>query len=49
MTESILVRDAGEALQRLYALVQLGVKAGDRRLRTGYSSMAYLSGFRSKN
>ena len=33
LTESILVRDAGEALQRLYCVVAARREAGDRRLR----------------
>jgi diguanylate cyclase (GGDEF)-like protein/PAS domain S-box-containing protein len=45
LTESILVRDAGEALQRLYALSQLGVKLAIDDFGTGYSSLAYLKRF----
>ena len=45
LTESILVRDAGEALQRLYALAQLGVKLAIDDFGTGYSSLAYLKRF----
>ncbi|HSW23243.1 MAG TPA: EAL domain-containing protein, partial [Burkholderiaceae bacterium] len=45
LTESILVRDAGEALQRLCALSQLGVKLAIDDFGTGYSSLAYLKRF----
>ncbi|HEY6512551.1 MAG TPA: EAL domain-containing protein [Burkholderiaceae bacterium] len=45
LTESILVRDAGEALQRLDALSQLGVKLAIDDFGTGYSSLAYLKRF----
>lgn len=45
LTESILVRDAGEALQRLYALSRLGVKLAIDDFGTGYSSLAYLKRF----
>jgi diguanylate cyclase (GGDEF)-like protein/PAS domain S-box-containing protein len=45
LTESILVRDAGEALLRLYALSQLGVKLAIDDFGTGYSSLAYLKRF----
>jgi diguanylate cyclase (GGDEF)-like protein len=45
LTESILVRDAGEALQRLHALSQLGVKLAIDDFGTGYSSLAYLKRF----
>ena len=45
LTESILVRDASEALQRLYALSQLGVKLAIDDFGTGYSSLAYLKRF----
>ena len=45
LTESILVRDAGEALQRLYALSQLGVQLAIDDFGTGYSSLAYLKRF----
>ena len=45
LTESILVRDAGEALQRLHALAQLGVKLAIDDFGTGYSSLAYLKRF----
>jgi diguanylate cyclase (GGDEF)-like protein len=45
LTESILVRDASEALQRLHALSQLGVKLAIDDFGTGYSSLAYLKRF----
>ena len=45
LTESILVRDAGEALQRLHALSQLGVRLAIDDFGTGYSSLAYLKRF----
>jgi diguanylate cyclase (GGDEF)-like protein len=45
LTESILVRDAGEALQRLHALARLGVKLAIDDFGTGYSSLAYLKRF----
>ncbi|MBE7419933.1 MAG: EAL domain-containing protein [Ideonella sp.] len=45
LTESILVRGAGEALQRLYALSSLGVKLAIDDFGTGYSSLAYLKRF----
>jgi diguanylate cyclase (GGDEF)-like protein len=45
LTESILVRDASEALQRLHALAQLGVKLAIDDFGTGYSSLAYLKRF----
>jgi diguanylate cyclase (GGDEF)-like protein/PAS domain S-box-containing protein len=42
LTESILVRDADEALQRLQALAALGVRLSIDDFGTGYSSLAYL-------
>ena len=45
LTESILVRDAGEAMQRLQALAGLGVKLSIDDFGTGYSSLAYLKRF----
>jgi diguanylate cyclase (GGDEF)-like protein/PAS domain S-box-containing protein len=45
LTESILVRDAGEALQRLEALARLGVQLSIDDFGTGYSSLAYLKRF----
>jgi diguanylate cyclase (GGDEF)-like protein/PAS domain S-box-containing protein len=42
LTESILVKDAHEALQRLEALARLGVKLAIDDFGTGYSSLAYL-------
>ncbi|MEN9628888.1 MAG: hypothetical protein RJA10_2115 [Pseudomonadota bacterium] len=45
LTESILVRDAAEALQRLHALAQLGVRLAIDDFGTGYSSLAYLKRF----
>ncbi len=45
LTESILVRDASDALQRLHALSQLGVKLAIDDFGTGYSSLAYLKRF----
>ncbi|HVO08354.1 MAG TPA: EAL domain-containing protein [Burkholderiaceae bacterium] len=45
LTESILLRDAGEAAQRLHALSQLGVKLAIDDFGTGYSSLAYLKRF----
>ncbi len=45
LTESILVHDAAEALQRLGALAQLGVKLSIDDFGTGYSSLAYLKRF----
>ena len=45
LTESILVRDADEALQRLHALARLGVKLSIDDFGTGYSSLAYLKRF----
>ncbi|MFO1218202.1 MAG: EAL domain-containing protein [Burkholderiaceae bacterium] len=45
LTESILVRDAGEALQRLDSLAHLGVRLAIDDFGTGYSSLAYLKRF----
>jgi EAL domain-containing protein (putative c-di-GMP-specific phosphodiesterase class I) len=45
LTESILVRDADEALQRLRALAALGVRMSIDDFGTGYSSLAYLKRF----
>ena len=45
LTESILVRDAEEALQRLQALSKLGVRLSIDDFGTGYSSLAYLKRF----
>lgn len=45
LTESILVRDADEALGRLDALARLGVKLSIDDFGTGYSSLAYLKRF----
>jgi EAL domain-containing protein (putative c-di-GMP-specific phosphodiesterase class I) len=45
LTESILVRDADEALQRLQSLARLGVRLSIDDFGTGYSSLAYLKRF----
>jgi diguanylate cyclase (GGDEF)-like protein len=45
LTESILVHDADEALQRLHALKRLGVRLAIDDFGTGYSSLAYLKRF----
>jgi len=45
LTESILVRDADEALSRLQQLAQLGVRLAIDDFGTGYSSLAYLKRF----
>ncbi len=45
LTESILVHDAADALLRLAALSQLGVKLSIDDFGTGYSSLAYLKRF----
>jgi EAL domain-containing protein (putative c-di-GMP-specific phosphodiesterase class I) len=45
LTESILVRDADEALLRLRALAELGVRLAIDDFGTGYSSLAYLKRF----
>jgi diguanylate cyclase (GGDEF)-like protein/PAS domain S-box-containing protein len=45
LTESILVKDANEALDRLHALAALGVVMSIDDFGTGYSSLAYLKKF----
>ena len=45
LTESILVRDADDALNRLHALARLGVNLSIDDFGTGYSSLAYLKRF----
>jgi diguanylate cyclase (GGDEF)-like protein/PAS domain S-box-containing protein len=45
LTESILIKDANEALARLYALADLGVGLSIDDFGTGYSSLAYLKKF----
>ncbi len=45
LTESILVKDANEALKRLHALAALGVVMSIDDFGTGYSSLAYLKKF----
>lgn len=45
LTESILVHDANEALPRLFALHQLGVRLAIDDFGTGYSSLSYLKKF----
>jgi diguanylate cyclase (GGDEF)-like protein/PAS domain S-box-containing protein len=45
LTESILIQDAKEALVRLQALSQLGVKLAIDDFGTGYSSLGYLKRF----
>ncbi|MDD0815279.1 EAL domain-containing protein [Curvibacter sp. HBC28] len=45
LTESILVQDADEVLQRLQALSNLGVRLAIDDFGTGYSSLAYLKKF----
>ncbi len=45
LTESILVRDADEALVRLRALAELGVRLSIDDFGTGYSSLTYLKRF----
>ncbi len=45
LTESILVRDADEALERLHALAAIGVTLSIDDFGTGYSSLAYLKRF----
>ena len=42
LTESILLRDADQALPRLHALASLGVRLAIDDFGTGYSSLAYL-------
>jgi len=45
LTESCLIQDAPDAMQRLHALAQLGVKLAIDDFGTGYSSLAYLKRF----
>jgi EAL domain-containing protein (putative c-di-GMP-specific phosphodiesterase class I) len=45
LTESILVRDADEALERLHALAAIGVRLSIDDFGTGYSSLSYLKRF----
>ncbi|MFG6448024.1 putative bifunctional diguanylate cyclase/phosphodiesterase [Roseateles sp. BYS180W] len=45
LTESILLRDAQDALQRLQALAELGVTMSIDDFGTGYSSLSYLKQF----
>jgi len=45
LTESILVRDADEALERLHALARIGVALTIDDFGTGYSSLSYLKRF----
>jgi EAL domain-containing protein (putative c-di-GMP-specific phosphodiesterase class I) len=45
LTESILVRDADEALLRLQALARIGVRLAIDDFGIGYSSLAYLKRF----
>ncbi|MFN0182271.1 MAG: putative bifunctional diguanylate cyclase/phosphodiesterase [Aquabacterium sp.] len=45
LTESILVRDAEEALLRLDTLARMGVKLAIDDFGTGYSSLAYMKRF----
>lgn len=45
LTESILVRDANEALAKLDALAALGLRLAIDDFGTGYSSLAYLKKF----
>jgi diguanylate cyclase (GGDEF)-like protein/PAS domain S-box-containing protein len=45
LTESILIKDAKDAMLRLQALAQLGVKLAIDDFGTGYSSLAYLKRF----
>jgi len=45
LTESILIRDAEEALAKLQALAQLGVELSLDDFGTGYSSLTYLKRF----
>jgi diguanylate cyclase (GGDEF)-like protein/PAS domain S-box-containing protein len=45
LTESILLRDADEAMQRLTALHRLGVRLAIDDFGTGYSSLGYLKRF----
>lgn len=45
LTESILIKDANEALARLHALAALGLSLAIDDFGTGYSSLAYLKKF----
>ena len=45
LTESILIRDADDALKRLESLAQLGVGLSIDDFGTGYSSLSYLKRF----
>jgi EAL domain-containing protein (putative c-di-GMP-specific phosphodiesterase class I) len=45
LTESILIHDANEALERLRALADLGVELALDDFGTGYSSLTYLKRF----
>ena len=45
LTESILIQDAEDAMQRLQALAQLGVRLAIDDFGIGYSSLAYLKRF----
>ena len=45
LTESILVRDAEDALKKLESLAELGVKLAIDDFGTGYSSLSYLKRF----
>ena len=45
LTESILIKDADDALARLHALAALGISLAIDDFGTGYSSLAYLKQF----
>ena len=45
LTESILIRDAEDALKRLESLAELGVRLAIDDFGTGYSSLSYLKRF----
>ena len=45
LTESILIQDANDALERLHALASLGLSLAIDDFGTGYSSLAYLKKF----
>ena len=45
LTESILIQDANDALERLHALARLGLSLAIDDFGTGYSSLAYLKKF----